>query len=121
MPPKKRNRASAKKAGATFERLISNYLAKTIDDRIDRKVRTGAKDTGDIANLRTTNGQRITVECKNTTRTNLAGWWNEATTERDNAGDDLAIIIHKRHGVGDPAQQWATLTVEELTKLIHTH
>ena len=47
-----RNRNSAKQAGARFERLISDFLRDNLDDRIDRKVRTGARDTGDVANVR---------------------------------------------------------------------
>lgn len=113
-----RNRASAKKAGSSFERMIADYLRDNLDDRIDRKVRTGAKDTGDIANVRTWSGDRVTVECKNTSRTDLAGWMAEAETERDNAGDDIATVIFKRHGVGPAGRQWVLLTVDELVKLL---
>lgn len=33
-----RNRTSARKAGTRFERIISDFLAQTIDPRIDRRV-----------------------------------------------------------------------------------
>lgn len=93
---RKRSRASAKQAGAKFERLIADYLAKRWDDRIDRKVRTGSKDTGDIANFRTTDDKRITVECKNERGTRLTPWWNEVTTEQANAGDELRYRVMTR-------------------------
>ena len=39
---RRRSRASAKSAGARFERHIADYLAAHVDDRIDRRVKTGA-------------------------------------------------------------------------------
>lgn len=47
---RRRSRASAKSAGARFERHIADYLAAHVDDRIDRRVKTGA-DTPWSANL----------------------------------------------------------------------
>lgn len=35
-----RSRASAKAAGSKFERDIADHLAKTVEDRIDRRVVT---------------------------------------------------------------------------------
>lgn len=108
-----RTRRSAKAAGTRFERQIADYLATTVDDRIDRRVKTGAKDRGDIAGIRH-RGHRITAECKNTTRTNLAGWIKEAHLEAGNDDAAAGIVIFKRHGVADPARQWCLMTVEDL-------
>lgn len=113
-----RTRASAKAAGARFERLIADYLARVVDDRIDRKVRTGARDTGDIANLRVHGGRRVVVEVKDVARTNLAGWAAEAEAERVNDGAVAGVVIHKRHGVADPAKQWVTLTLEDFAAIV---
>lgn len=113
-----RTRASAKKAGATFERAISDYLARTVDDRIDRRVKTGAKDCGDIAGVRTPWNDRVVIECKNTTRTNLSGWINEAETERVNDGAYIGVVVHKRHGKADPSKQYVTMTLETFAKLL---
>ena len=112
-----RNRTSAKKAGSRFEREIADYLAATVDDRIDRKVRTGARDTGDIGGLRA-HGQRVVVEAKNTTRINLAGWAGETEVERVNDGALAGVTVHKRHGRGDVGDQWVTLTVRDLVALL---
>lgn len=118
MPPRPRNHRSARSAGSTFERQIADALATHLaDDRIDRRPKMGAKDRGDIGGLRA-HGQRVVVECKNTSRINLAGWMTEADIARGNDDALAGLIIHKRHGVGDPLDQWATMTVRELVALL---
>jgi len=60
-----RNRASAKKAGTSFETLVAEYLAmKLCDIRIERRAKTGAKDRGDIAGVLTVAGGHVASECK---------------------------------------------------------
>lgn len=117
MTKPKRNRASAKAAGSRFEREIADYLNQHVDDRIDRRVKTGAKDKGDIAGLRHM-GQRIVVECKNTSRINLGVWATETENQRGNDDAGVGLIMHKRHGVGDPGKQWVTTTLDDLIALI---
>ena len=113
-----RTRASAKAAGTRQERVVADYLAREYDDRIDRRVKTGAKDCGDIAGLRTRDGRRIVLEVKNTTRIDLAGWATELDAEIENDGALTGAVVHKRHGVADPAKQWVTMTLEQLTWLL---
>lgn len=117
MTARKRNRASAKKAGSAFERLIADYLNQHVDDRIDKRARTGAKDKGDVGGLRHM-GERVVIECKNTTRTNLATWMSEAETARGNDDATVALVIHKRHGKGQPGDQWVTTTLTDLVALL---
>lgn len=112
-----RNRKSAKAAGARFERLIADCLAEHVDDRIDRRVKTGAKDRGDIAGVRV-HGQRMVLECKDVATLALSGWMREAEDERGNDDALLAAVVHKRRGKGDPLDQWVTLTVRELVALL---
>lgn len=116
--PRKRSRASAKAAGARFERDIADYLAEHVDDRIDRRVKTGAKDRGDIGGLRTLHGARVVVECKNTARPNLAQHHAEAEIARGNDDAIAALLVHKRHNVGHPGRQWVTTTVDDLIALL---
>lgn len=112
-----RSRASAKKAGTAFERSVADYLATTVDDRIDRRVKTGTADKGDIAGLRH-QGHRVVIEAKNVSRINLAGWAKEADAERANDDALAGIVVHKRHGIADPAQQWVCMTLAELVALL---
>lgn len=64
-----RNRQSAKAAGASFERAAADYLRDNgCGDFIDRRVKTGAKDRGDIGGFRLSpalRGGKVVIECKN--------------------------------------------------------
>lgn len=110
---RKRTNRSARQAGARFERLISDHLRDTVSEFIDRRVRTGAKDRGDLANVRM-HGERVVVECKDTTRMSLAQWIAEAHTQAGNDDAAVGVVVHKRHGVADPGRQWVTMTVDDL-------
>lgn len=112
-----RNHRSARQAGTRFERLIADYLNLHVDDRIDRRVKTGSKDRGDIAGLRHMGG-RVVIECKDTARTALAVWMAEADVQRGNDDAQAALVIHKRHGKGRPEDQWVTTTVGDLVALL---
>jgi hypothetical protein len=97
--------------------LVADYLALTVDDRIDRRVKTGARDKGDIAGVRV-HGQRVVLEAKNTARINLGSWAAEAEVERVNDDALVGLIVHKRHGKGLPGDQWVTMTLADLTALL---
>jgi len=112
-----RSRASAKAAGSRFERLIADCLAEHVDDRIDRRVKTGSKDRGDIGGLRL-RGQRIVIEAKDHARLDLSGWVNEADIERGNDDAIAGLVIHKRRGHGDPLEQYVTTSVRDLIAII---
>jgi hypothetical protein len=113
-----RNRASAKAAGSRFERSVADWLRDHLDDRIDRRVKTGAADRGDIGGIRTIGNGRVVAECKDTARVSLGTWQTEAETERGNDDAVASVILHKRHGVADPAQQWVTCTLTDFVALI---
>lgn len=114
-----RSRASAKKAGAQFERLIADHLAREIDDRIDRRVKAGAHDRGDIGGVRTHDGRPIAIECKDYGGRLLpTDWVRQAHTEAHNAGAHVGIVIAKRRGTTDPARQWVLMEVGDLTRLL---
>jgi hypothetical protein len=115
-----RNRASAKKAGSSFERLIADYLKIALNDtRIDRKVRTGAKDTGDIANVKTIQGGDVTLELKDYGgQFKVTEWLKEAEVERINSRAEIGVVIAKRRGVTSPDKQVAFMTVETLAYLL---
>lgn len=116
-----RNRKSAKTAGTRFERQIADYLAQQVDDRIDRRVKTGAKDRGDIAGLRH-HGQRLTVEVKDYGgQLKAAEWTSEAHTEMSNDDAVAGLVIAKRRGTTDPGSQWVLMTVNDLIGILTGH
>lgn len=112
-----RTRASAKAAGTRFERLIADTLAAHVDDRIDRRAKTGARDKGDIGGLRHMGG-RVVIECKEVARLDLSGWVNEAAIEAGNDDAIAGLVCHKRKGYGDALDQYVTCTVRDLIGLL---
>lgn len=112
-----RSNASAKAAGTRFERSIADSLASHVDDRIDRRAKTGNKDKGDIGGLRHMGG-RVVLECKDVSHTNLSGWVNEAEVERGNDDAIAGLVVHKRRGHGDPLDQYVTCTLRDLVALL---
>ena len=112
-----RSRASAKAAGSSFERLVADYLAENVSEFVDRRVKTGGSDKGDIGGLRA-HGSRVVVEAKNHTKLSLGTWLGEAETERVNDGALVGLVAHKRHGKGKPGDQLVTMTLANLCALI---
>jgi hypothetical protein len=113
-----RNRASAKAAGARFERTTADYLAATVDDRIDRRVKTGAKDKGDIAGIRHMGG-RVVLEAKDYGGRFLVGpWLNEADIERGNDDALVGAVVAKRRGTTDPGDQVVFMTLRDFAALL---
>lgn len=115
-----RNRNTAKRAGAAFERAIADYLKETLgDDSIDRQVKTGSRDLGDIRGVTDAHGNPIAVECKDYGgRLHPSTWIREAHTEAANKNANTGIIIAKRRGTTRPGDQWVITTLEDLTRLI---
>lgn len=114
-----RNRNSAKQAGARFERQVADYLRDNLDDRIDRRVKTGAKDRGDLANVRDSHNRRIVIETKDYGgKLNLPQWTKEAHTEAHNDNAHVGLVIAKRRGTTNPADQWVAMTLDDLIRLL---
>lgn len=114
-----RTRKSAKAAGARFERIIADHLAAVVDDRIDRRVKTGASDKGDLANLRTREGRRIVAELKDYGGVyHISEWLREAETERANDNALAGVVIAKRRGVADPAEQVVFMRLADFAAIL---
>lgn len=115
----RRSRASAKDAGTRFERAVADFLATRLDDdRIDRRAKTGSKDRGDIGGVRTPLGGRVVIECKDTARVDLPGWLRQAEVERGNDDAVAGVVLHKKRGTADPAEQYVTMSLETLAVLL---
>jgi hypothetical protein len=112
-----RSRASAKAAGTRTESAVAAYLAEHVDDRIERRRQSGAKDRGDIAGLRV-HGQRVVVEVKDCARLEVGPWLNEAEVERLNDDATAAVVVAKRRGKGQPGDLLVMLSLRDLVALI---
>lgn len=115
-----RTRASAKQAGASFERLIADHMAEQLgDDGIDRQVKTGRYDKGDIRGVKSLSGERLVFELKEYGGQIKPGpWMKEAHIEAGNADAAAAFVIAKRLGTRDPGEQWVITTVDDLLVLL---
>jgi hypothetical protein len=113
-----RNRRSAKAAGAAAERAVADYLAVALeDDRIDRRVKRGAKDRGDVSGVRV-HGQRLVVEVKNCAKQDLPGWVRESHVEAGNDDALCGVVVSKRRGTTDAGSYWVVMELRDLVALI---
>ena len=101
-----------KRKGDTFERSIVDYL-RTQGYNVDRTRAGWADDRGDIHGI---NG--FTIECKNHRTLTLPQWIRELLAECSNAGNDLGAVVHKRTGTTEPGEQYATLPLWMLVRLL---
>lgn len=95
-----------KARGTAFETLILEPARNYYVDAI-RAPLNGSKDIGD---LWLPGERRYVVEAKHHSRLDLAGWAREAEKEAMNAGVPYWVLVHKRVGKGQGADQWATTT-----------
>lgn len=110
---------SAKAAGASFERLVADFLQDRLNEpTIDRLVKTGNKDRGDVGNVRDSLGNLIAVECKNVNHLDLPLWNRQARVEAENYGALVGVAIHKRHGKARPEDQWVTMDLDSFATLL---
>lgn len=113
-----RSNASARAAGARFERLIADYLAEHVSEFIDRRVKTGAKDKGDLVNVRAFD-KRVTCELKDYGGRYLLGpWLHEVDIERGNDDAIAGVVVIKRRATSDPGDQVVAMTVRDLVALL---
>lgn len=99
--------------GASFERAVADLFA-TVFPFADRRVKTGAKDKGDIGGV-----PGWVFECKNEKSIRLAAYMDEATIECENAGADWYAAIVKRRGK-NVAQAYAVMPLWQLIELLRT-
>lgn len=113
-----RTNKSAREAGTRFETSVARYLAAQVDDRIERRTKTGSKDRGDIGGVRHMGG-RVVVECKDYGGRYLLGpWLNEVEVERGNDDAIAGLVVIKRARVTDPGDQVVAMTLRDLVALL---
>lgn len=114
-----RTRKSAKQAGARFERMVADYLAEKLgDSNVDRQIKTGASDLGDIRGVYI-HGLPVAVECKDYGgRNELSEWYCEAEIERGNKDAGYGVVVWKRCGRGAPEDQHVSMTLDTFAAII---
>lgn len=116
--PVTRSRRSARQAGSRTERAVADWLAGALgDDRIDRRVKHGSKDRGDVAGVRV-HGQRLVIEVKDTSRLDLAGFVREAHVEAGNDDALAGVVVSKRKGTTDAGSYYVHMELRDLVALI---
>lgn len=110
------NRNKAK--GSSFERLVADFLRDNHSEFIDRRPLAGAKDLGDIANVRV-GKQRLVIEAKNHARMDLAGWVQEAQDEAVNDNALAGVVVAKRKGKGQAEDQYVICTLGDFVRILH--
>lgn len=99
--------------GTSFETAVVNWLKTNGFPYAERRALHGTNDKGDI-----TGTGPLVWECKNHKSLSLSEWIIETEEERQNADADYGILVAKRRGYGDPADQYAILPLTRLVALL---
>jgi hypothetical protein len=99
---------------------MTDWFAKRLnDDRIDRRVKRGVNDRGDVAGLRTIRGGRVVAELKDYAgEYKIAPWLDEAEREAGNDDAPIGVVIAKKRGTTDPAEMVVFMTAETFARLL---
>jgi hypothetical protein len=94
---------AAKAKGAGAERDVRDYLKENGFPYADRRLAGATLDKGDISGI-----PGVTIEIKNHSKMDLAGWTEELLTEMGNDGAWTGVVWHKRKGRGSPGEWYCT-------------
>jgi hypothetical protein len=107
-----------------MEQAVADYLAWALNDhRVERRHLSGSQDRGDITGVML-DGERVCIEVKNTSRSDVSAHLAEAQTE---AGNDDAVfwaVVQKRHGIGIDSplkvgQQLVVMTLNQYATILN--
>lgn len=108
-----RSRATAKKAGTSWETEIVRALVAAGWPHAERRRLAGKNDRGDIAGI-----AGVVIEAKNTNELRLAEAMNEAEVEARNDGGSLGIAWLKRKGKSSADDGYAVMSGRTLMRLL---
>lgn len=111
--PRKRSRASAKKAGTAWESEIVRVLEKYGWVGAERRRLSGASDKGDIAGV-----PGVVIEAKNEKTITLASYVDEANREGLNASAPIAVAWVKRRGKPDALDGYVVMDGATFLRLL---
>jgi hypothetical protein len=107
----------AKDKGSAYERLIADYL--TAEGFPCERIPAGA--TADRGDLWIPVIEWPTIDCKNHKTSGLGPWVDRAAEQAHNAGRHAGVVVHKRHGITDPARQFVTTSLEMFLAIMRGH
>jgi Holliday junction resolvase len=103
--------------GYRHEAATRDYLTEVGLPVVRPQHAGAARDVGDITGVHL-DGRPFLIECKNTARLELGVWLSALTPKVAAVGAFGGAVVHKRRGVGDPSQQYVTLTLGDLAALL---
>lgn len=121
------NKQKAK--GAGYERVIVGYFRES-GYGVDRTRVGWSDDRGDVHGISKESGRDMggdgggdnrvpfVIECKNQRRDCLPDWIKQLKEECANAGATAGAVVHKKHGVTDAKEQYATMPLYMLEHLL---
>jgi hypothetical protein len=99
-----------KAKGSAFERLVRDYLAEVIPCE---RIPPGATvDRGDLWTA------HATIQCKNHRTLSLGAWLAATAQQQQNANKRYGVLVVKRKGTTDPAEQFAICSLKQLRDLL---
>jgi hypothetical protein len=104
-----------KQKGTDGENAVVSALHRAGFTSVERRTLSGVNDKGDIAGL-----PKVVIEVKkhDTYAGKLAGWVEEADTERGNALATLGIVWHRRKGKAKAEEWFVTMSGEQFLLLL---
>jgi hypothetical protein len=107
-----------RRKGPSFERLIADYLKEHGFPFADRRVKTGARDTGDVGGVHVYD-RRVVIEAKNYGgRLEPSTWLKEAQLEAANDQAAIGVVVAKRRGTTEPGRQYVLMELADLVFLL---
>lgn len=110
----------AKIKGTSHETATVKFLKDNGFPFARRLAQAGAKDLGDVTLGDTPVGGRVTIECKDHAKINLAGFVDEMIEESRNNETDYGVVVVKRRGK-NISQAYVVTTLEMWVKDRITH
>jgi hypothetical protein len=102
-----------------MERLVADYFKENGFPFADRRVKTGARDTGDVGGVHV-HDRRLAIEVKNYGgRLEPSAWLKEAQVEAANDHAAIGLVIATRRGTTDPGRQYVLMELADLLFLIN--
>ena len=99
-----------KAKGASFERLIADYLAERMPCE---RIPAGATlDRGDLWT------EAAAIQCKNCRSLSLGAWLRDAMEQQVNAGKRFHALVVKRKGSAAAAEQFVVMSLEQFRELL---